>query len=100
MNYINNLLFLASSCIYPRLAEQPMKEESLLTGLLEPSNEMYAIAKIYGLKMCQAYSKQYNLNFISVMPPNLYGENDNYSDNGHVVAGMIKKFHKELILIL
>lgn len=94
---IKNLLFLASSCIYPRLAEQPMKEEALLTGILEPTNELYALSKIFGLKMCQAYSKEYGLNFISVMPPNLYGEHDNYSENGHVVSGMIKKFHKAKI---
>jgi len=94
---IKNLLFLASSCIYPRLASQPMKEEELLTGLLEPTNELYALSKIFGLKMCQAYAKEYGLNFISVMPPNLYGENDNYTDSGHVVSGMIKKFHKAKI---
>jgi GDP-L-fucose synthase len=94
---INNLLFLASSCIFPRLAPMPLKEEYLMTGDVEPTNQMYALAKIFGLKMCQAYSKEYGLNFISVMPPNLYGEYDNYSENGHVIASMIKKFHKAKI---
>ncbi|HLF45854.1 MAG TPA: NAD-dependent epimerase/dehydratase family protein, partial [Chitinophagaceae bacterium] len=75
---VKKLLFLGSSCIYPRLAPQPLKEEYLLTGLLEPSNEPYAIAKIAGIKMCDAYRSQYGCNFISVMPSNLYGPNDNY----------------------
>lgn len=90
---IKNLLFLASSCIYPRLASMPLKEEYLMNGNLEPTNELYALAKIFGLKMCQAYSREYGLNFISVMPPNLYGDYDNYSENGHVIAAMVKKFH-------
>ena len=92
---VKKLLFLGSSCIYPRLAPQPMKEEYLLTGLLEPTNEPYALAKIAGIKMCQAYNRQYGTNFISVMPTNLYGPNDNYDPmNSHVLPALIRRFHE------
>lgn len=88
------LLFLGSSCIYPKLASQPIQENSLLTGPLEPSNEWYAIAKIAGLKMCQAYRRQYGFNAISVMPTNLYGPSDNFDlQNSHVLPALIRKFH-------
>lgn len=91
---VKKLLFLASSCIYPRMAEQPMREEALLTGPLEPTNEWYAIAKIAGIKMCQAYRRQYGCDFISVMPTNLYGPGDRYdAQGGHVVAALIMKIH-------
>ena len=94
-NKVNKLLFLGSSCIYPKFAPQPMKEEHLLTGILEPTNEAYAIAKIAGIKMCEAYREQYNDNFISVMPTNLYGVGDNYDlQNSHVLPAMIRKFHE------
>ena len=89
------LLFLGSSCIYPKLAPQPLKEEYLLTGLLEHTNEPYAIAKIAGIKMCDAYRSQYGCNFISVMPTNLYGPNDNYDlNNSHVLPALVRKFHE------
>ncbi len=89
------LLFLGSSCIYPKNAPQPMKEESLLTGLLEPTNEPYAIAKIAGIKLCETYRSQYGCNFISAMPTNLYGPNDNYDLQGsHVLPALIRKFHE------
>ena len=92
---VSKLLFLVSSCIYPKLAPQPMKEEYLLTGLLEHTNEPYAIAKIAGIKMCDAYRAQYGCNFISVMPTNLYGPNDNYDlQNAHVLPTLIRKFHE------
>ncbi|PKQ70526.1 Nucleoside-diphosphate-sugar epimerase [Raineya orbicola] len=92
-NGVKKLLFLGSSCIYPKFAPQPLKEEYLLTGALEPTNEPYAIAKIAGIKMCQAYRSQYGCNFISVMPTNLYGEGDNYDlQNSHVMAALIRKF--------
>ncbi len=92
---VKKLLFLGSSCIYPKMAPQPMKEEYLLTGLLEPTNEPYAIAKIAGIKMCDAYRSQYGCNFISVMPTNLYGSNDNYDlENSHVLPAMLRKFHE------
>ena len=92
---VKKLMFLGSSCIYPKLAPQPMKEEYLLTGLLEPTNEPYAIAKIAGIKMCDAYRAQYGCNFISVMPTNLYGPNDNYDlQNAHVLPTLIRKFHE------
>jgi GDP-L-fucose synthase len=92
---VEKLLFLGSSCIYPKNAPQPLKEESLLTGLLEPTNEPYAIAKIAGIKMCEAYRSQYGCNFISAMPTNLYGPNDNYDLQGsHVLPALIRKFHK------
>ena len=88
------LLFLGSSCIYPKLAPQPLSEDYLLTGLLEPTNEPYAIAKIAGIKMCDGYRAQYNSNFISAMPTNLYGYNDNYDlNNSHVLPALLKKFH-------
>jgi GDP-L-fucose synthase len=88
-------MFLGSSCIYPKLAPQPLTEESLLTGPLEPTNEPYAIAKIAGIKMCDAYRSQYGCNFISVMPTNLYGPNDNYHlENSHVLPALIRKFHE------
>lgn len=91
---IKKLLFLGSSCIYPRLAEQPMREEALLTGALEPTNEWYAIAKIAGIKLCQAYRRQFGCDFISVMPTNLYGPGDRYdAESGHVVAALILKIH-------
>jgi GDP-L-fucose synthase len=92
---VKKLMFLGSSCIYPKLAPQPLKEEYLLTGLLEPTNEPYAIAKIAGIKMCEAYREQYGCNYISVMPTNLYGPNDNYDlQNSHVLPAMIRKFHE------
>lgn len=92
---VKKLQFLGSSCIYPKMAPQPLKEESLLTGLLEPTNEPYAIAKIAGIKLCEAYRDQYGANFISVMPTNLYGIGDNYDLNkSHVLPAMIHKFHK------
>ena len=91
---VEKLLFLGSSCIYPKLAPQPLKEEYLLSGLLEPTNEPYAIAKIAGIKMCEAYRSQYGCNFISAMPTNLYGPNDNYDlNNSHVLPALIRKFH-------
>ncbi|MGH1366150.1 MAG: GDP-L-fucose synthase [Calditrichia bacterium] len=89
------LLFLGSSCIYPKFADQPIREDSLLTGALEPTNEPYAIAKIAGIKMCQAYNMQYGSNFISVMPTNLFGENDNFDyENSHVLPALLRKFHE------
>ena len=94
-NGAKKLLFLGSSCIYPKLAAQPLKEEYLLTGLLEHSNEPYAIAKIAGIKMCDAYRSQYGCNFISVMPTNLYGPNDNYDlSTSHVLPALLRKFHE------
>jgi GDP-L-fucose synthase len=93
VNDVKKLMFLGSSCIYPKLAPQPLKEEYLLTGLLEPTNEPYAIAKIAGIKMCDGYREQYGCNFISVMPTNLYGPNDNYDlNNSHVLPAMLRKF--------
>jgi GDP-L-fucose synthase len=92
---VKKLMFLGSSCIYPKLAPQPLKEEYLLTGVLEETNEPYAIAKIAGIKMCDAYRAQYGCNFISVMPTNLYGYNDNYHpQNSHVLPALIRKFHE------
>ncbi len=94
-NGVTKLLFLGSSCIYPKLAPQPLKEESLLSGFLEPTNEPYAIAKIAGIKMCEAYRDQYGCNFISAMPTNLYGPNDNYHpQHSHVLPALIRKFHE------
>jgi GDP-L-fucose synthase len=91
-NSVSKLLFLGSSCIYPKFAEQPMKEDSLLTGALEPTNEPYAIAKIAGIKLCDAYRSQYSCNFISAMPTNLYGPNDNYDlQNSHVLPALLRK---------
>jgi GDP-L-fucose synthase len=93
VNKVKKLMFLGSSCIYPKLAPQPLKEDYLLTGLLEPTNEPYAIAKIAGIKMCDGYRDQYGCNFISVMPTNLYGPNDNYDlNNSHVLPAMLRKF--------
>ena len=97
-NGVTKLLFLGSSCIYPKLAPQPLREESLLTGELEPTNEPYAIAKIAGIKMCESYRRQYGCHFISVMPTNLYGPNDNYDLQGsHVLPALIRKFHEAKI---
>ena len=94
-NDVQDLIFLGSSCIYPRLASQPLKEESLLTGPLEPTNEWYAIAKIAGVKMCQALNKQYGRNYLSLMPTNLYGPGDNFDlKTSHVLPAMIRKFHE------
>lgn len=95
VNGVKKLVFLGSSCIYPKLAPQPIKEEYLLTGPLEPSNDTYAIAKIAGIMMCQSYNKQYGTNFISLMPTNLYGPNDNFDlQSSHVLPAMIRKFHE------
>ena len=95
VNSVKKLMFLGSSCIYPKLAEQPLKEDYLLTGLLEPTNEPYAIAKIAGIKLCDAYRSQYGCNFISVMPTNLYGPNDNYDLNSsHVLPALVRKIHE------
>lgn len=94
VNKVKKLMFLGSSCIYPKLAPQPLKEDYLLTGLLEDTNEPYAIAKIAGIKTCESYKRQYGCNFISVMPTNLYGPNDNYNlNNSHVLPALIRKFH-------
>ena len=95
LNGVKKLMFLGSSCIYPKLAPQPLKEEYLLTGLLEPTNEPYAIAKIAGIKLCDAYRSQYGAQFISVMPTNLYGPNDNYDlQTSHVLPALLRKFHE------
>jgi GDP-L-fucose synthase len=95
---VHKLLFLGSSCIYPKMAPQPMKEEYLLTGPLEPTNQWYAIAKIAGIKMCQAYRRQHGCDFISAMPTNMYGPNDNYDpQNSHVLPALIRKFHEAKI---
>jgi GDP-L-fucose synthase len=97
-NNVKKLLFLGSSCIYPKFAEQPMKEEYLLTGSLEPTNEAYAIAKITGIELCKFYRKQYRCNFISAMPTNLYGINDNFDlETSHVLPALIRKFHEAKI---
>jgi GDP-L-fucose synthase len=97
-NRVGKLLFLGSSCIYPKMAPQPLKEESLLSGYLEATNEPYAIAKIAGIKLCEAYRSQYGCNFISAMPTNLYGPNDNYDLQGsHVLPALIRKFHEAKI---
>ncbi len=94
-NNIQKLLFLGSSCIYPKAVKQPMKEEALLTDILEPTNEPYAIAKIAGIKLCESYNRQYNRDYRSVMPTNLYGPGDNYhSENSHVIPALIRKFHE------
>lgn len=95
VNKVKKLMFLGSSCIYPKMAPQPLKEESMLTGLLEHTNEPYAIAKIAGIKMCDAYRSQYGCNFVSVMPTNLYGPNDNYDlQKSHVLPALLRKFHE------
>ncbi len=92
---VQKLLFLGSSCIYPKSAEQPMKEEALLTGTLEPTNEPYAIAKIAGIKLCESYNRQHNRDYRSVMPTNLYGPNDNFhSENSHVIPALLRRFHE------
>ncbi|MDD2762067.1 MAG: GDP-L-fucose synthase, partial [Methylomonas sp.] len=92
---IKRLLFLGSSCIYPKLATQPMREDALLTGTLEPTNEPYAIAKIAGIKLCESYNRQYGVDYRSVMPTNLYGPNDNFHpDNSHVVPAILRRFHE------
>ena len=92
---VNKLLFLGSSCIYPKLAEQPMREDALLTGVLEATNEPYAIAKIAGIKLCESYNRQYGTDYRSVMPTNLYGENDNFHpENSHVIPAMMRRFHE------
>lgn len=92
---VRKLLFLGSTCIYPKMAEQPLREEALLTGPLEPTNEPYAIAKIAGIRMCQAYNRQYGTKYISVMPTNLYGPNDNYDpEQSHVLPALIRRFHE------
>jgi GDP-L-fucose synthase len=97
-NGVQKLLFLGSSCIYPRLAPQPMSEDALLTGTLEPTNEPYAIAKITGIKLCESYNRQYDLDYRSVMPTNLYGPGDNYhQENSHVIPGLIRRFHEAKI---
>lgn len=94
VNGVKKLMFLGSSCIYPKLAPQPLKEDYLLSGFLEDTNEPYAIAKIAGIKLCESYKRQYGCNFISVMPTNLYGPNDNYNlNNSHVLPALIRKFH-------
>ncbi len=94
LNGVKKLMFLGSSCIYPKLAPQPMREDALLTGLLEHTNEPYAIAKIAGIKMCDAYRAQYGCDYVSVMPTNLYGPNDNYDlQNSHVLPALVRKFH-------
>lgn len=98
LHSVKKLLFLGSSCIYPKLAPQPLKEEYLLTGSLEPTNEAYAIAKIAGLKMCEFYNRQYGTDYISVMPTNLYGPNDNFDlETSHVLPALIRKFHEAKI---
>jgi GDP-L-fucose synthase len=98
INQVEKLLFLGSSCIYPKNSPQPICESYLLNGYLEPTNEAYAIAKLAGIKMCQAYRQQYGSNFISVMPPNLYGPGDNYDlDNAHVLPALLRKFHEAKI---
>lgn len=98
LHHVKKLLFLGSSCIYPKFAEQPIKEEALLTGELEPTNDAYAIAKIAGIKMCQSYNQQYKTQFISVMPTNLYGPNDNFDlTTSHVLPALIRKFHEAKI---
>ena len=92
---VNDLVFLGSSCIYPKLAEQPMQESALLTGTLEPTNEPYAVAKIAGIKLCESYNRQYGRNYRSVMPTNLYGENDNFHpNNSHVIPALMRRFHE------
>ena len=96
---VKNLLFLGSSCIYPKLIEQPMREDALLTATLEPTNEPYAIAKIAGIKLCESYNRQYGVDFRSVMPTNLYGPGDNYhQENSHVIPALIRRFHEAKVL--
>ncbi|UPY93863.1 GDP-L-fucose synthase [Pectobacterium sp. 21LCBS03] len=96
---VHKLLFLGSSCIYPKLVEQPMKESALLTGILESTNEPYAIAKIAGIKLCESYNRQYGRDYRSVMPTNLYGENDNFHpENSHVIPALMRRFHEAKVL--
>lgn len=96
---VNDLVFLGSSCIYPKLAEQPMAETALLTGTFEPTNEPYAVAKIAGIKLCESYNRQYGRNYRSVMPTNLYGENDNFHpDNSHVIPALMRRFHEAKVI--
>jgi GDP-L-fucose synthase len=98
LSKVKKLMFLGSSCIYPKMAEQPLKESSLLSGYLEPTNEAYAIAKISGIKMCEYYRKQYGCNFISAMPTNMYGYGDNYHpQNSHVLPALLRRFHEAKI---
>ena len=98
LNGVKKLLFLGSSCIYPKLAEQPMKEDQLLTGVLEPTNEPYAIAKIAGIKICESYNRQYDTDYRSIMPTNLYGPGDNFhSKNSHVIPALLRRFHEAKI---
>lgn len=95
LNNINKLLFLGSSCIYPRAVQQPMREDALLTGVLESTNEPYAVAKIAGIKLCESYNRQFGRDYRSVMPTNLYGENDNFhAENSHVIPALIRRFHE------
>ena len=96
-NNVNRLLFLGSSCIYPRLCSQPMKEEYLLTGPFEQTNEGYALAKVAGLRLCEYYNRQYGTDYISIMPCNLYGINDHYNENAHVMASLLRRFHEAKI---
>ena len=97
-NGVKKLLFLGSSCIYPKLAQQPMQETALLTGILEQTNEPYAIAKIAGIKLCESYNRQYGVDFRSVMPTNLYGPNDNFHpENSHVIPAMLRRFHEAVL---
>tara|TARA_R110001592_G_scaffold138511_8_gene357843 strand:- start:19341 stop:20315 length:975 start_codon:yes stop_codon:yes gene_type:complete len=98
INGVKKLLFLGSSCIYPKLAQQPMKETALLTGTLEPTNEPYAISKIAGIKLCESYNRQYGVDYRSVMPTNLYGPNDNFHpENSHVIPAMLRRFHEAVL---
>ncbi|KEA64222.1 GDP-L-fucose synthetase [Marinobacterium lacunae] len=98
MSGVQKLLFLGSSCIYPKHAEQPMREDALLTGVLEPTNEPYAIAKIAGIKLCESYNRQYGRDYRSVMPTNLYGPNDNFHpENSHVIPAMMRRFHEAVL---
>ena len=98
VNGVKKLLFLGSSCIYPKLAQQPMKETALLTGVLEPTNEPYAISKIAGIKLCESYNRQYAVDYRSVMPTNLYGPNDNFHpENSHVIPAMLRRFHEAVL---
>ena len=94
-NGVERLLFLGSSCIYPRAVEQPMREDALLTGVLEPTNEPYALAKIAGIKLCESYNRQYGTDYRSVMPTNLYGPGDNFHpENSHVIPALMRRFHE------
>jgi len=97
-NKVKSLLFLGSTCIYPKVVKQPMREDALLTNVLEPTNEPYAVAKITGIKLCESYNRQYNTDFRSVMPTNLYGINDNFHpENSHVIPALMRRFHEAKI---